>query len=245
MTDVTTTANPALTPDTNLPQRDSTGTLLNPASPSITTDSSTTTPQSDPANQSQPTTPDGTKTPDGNTLLNKTNTPTGAPDTYTDFKLPDGLTLEPTALTEATAVFKDLNLTQAQAQSLVDFHAKQLKAVSDGPLTAVTTMKADWETQVRDTYGKDIEPGGKVAVTISRAIDSLPPALAKDFRAAMDLTLAGSNPAFVAAFYEFSKRLGEGTTVKGNGPSPGGQASPDAKPKTVAQAMYPHLPSAS
>ena len=39
--------------------------------------------------------------------------------------------------------------------------------------------------------------------------------------------------------------LGEGTDVKGNGPSPLGQSrtGEDARP-SAAQAMYPHLPSA-
>lgn len=168
-----------------------------------------------------------------------------APEKYEDFKLPDGLTLEPTALAEAHAVFKGLNLDQASAQSLVDFHAKSLKAALDTPFNAVAETKKDWEATVTAEFGKDIAPGGKVNVAISRMIDSMPAKLATDFREAMDHTLAGSNPAFVRAFSWLAANFGEGTSVKGNGPSPLGQKSPDAKPLTVAQAMYPHLPSAS
>lgn len=236
--------NPVTTPSGQPPAQAPDGTLLNQATPPTPPVSSTTTlepPKTEP--KSEPTTPDPSKT-----ALNKdpkAEPPQGAPDKYADFKLPEGLKLEPKVLEEASAVFKGLNLSQDQAQSLVDFHAKQIAAATEAPFKAVTTLKTEWETALKGTYGKDIEPGGKVITSISRMIDTLPPVMASGFREAMDLTLAGSNPAFVAAFYELSQRLGEGKSVKGNGPSPAGQKAPDAAPKSVAQAMYPHLKSAS
>lgn len=241
MTDVT--VNPVTTP-TDQPARDATGTLLNQADiPSDKTDSSKTPPEPKTPEPKLATDPDPSKT-----ALNKdpkTEPAQGAPEKYADFKLPEGLKLQPEVIAEATAVFKGLNLSQEAAQSLVDFHAKQIQATVDAPFKAVTDLKTNWETSLKSTYGKDIEPGGKVITSISRMIDTLPPSMASGFREAMDLTLAGSNPAFVAAFYELSQRLGEGKSVKGNGPSPHGQAAPDAKPKSVAQALYPHLKSAS
>src|SRR6266850_2111484 len=48
----------------------------------------------------------------------------GAPEKYADFKVPDGFKFDPTALTEAQATFKELNLTKDQAQKLVDTYAK-------------------------------------------------------------------------------------------------------------------------
>lgn len=249
MTDVT--VNP-LTTTTEQPQRDATGTLLNQAAIQPTqADSSSTTPdQSKPA-EKQPLGVSETKNQNGQTnpaktaLNNDAKPAEGAPEKYADFKLPEGLKLQPEVLAEATEVFKGLNLSQEAAQSLVDFHAKQLTTAAEAPFKTVTELKTNWESSLKSTYGKDIEPGGKVITSISRMIDTLPPTIASGFREAMDLTLAGSNPAFVAAFYELSQRLSEGTTVKGNGPSPGGQKSPDAAPKSVAQAMYPHLKSAN
>lgn len=235
--------NPVTIPSGQPPAQAPDGTLLNQATPLTTTDSLSTTPATltpDPK-KTESSTPDPTKT----ALNNDTKPIEGAPEKYTDFKLPQGLTLEPKVLEEATTVFKGLNLSQDQAQSLVDFHAKQLQSATEAPFKAVTDLKQVWEGSLKSTYGKDIEPGGKVITSISRMIDSLPPVMASGFREAMDLTLAGSNPAFVAAFYELSQRLSEGKSVKGNGPSPGGQKSPDAAPKSVAQAMYPHLKSAN
>lgn len=245
MTDVT--VNPLATPQAP-PARSPDGTLLNQQAlptPSTTTDSSPT---------SQ--TPDTTKTPpstepkpeDKSTLLNQKdpeNPPTGAPEKYTDFKLPEGLTLEPKAIEDATKVFKNLNLSQDQAQSLVDFHAAQIQSAIDGPFRAVVDLKTSWESTLRETYGKDIERGGKLNTQIGRFIDSMPPKVGTEFRQAMDLTLAGSNPAFVAAMKWVSEQLSEGTTVKGGGPSPLGQTTPAAGPKSIAAAMYPHLKSSN
>jgi hypothetical protein len=233
--------NPVTTPSGQPPAQAADGTLLNQAAIAPTpADSSLTTPPTEPK-KVEPSTPDPTKT----ALNNDAKPPEGAPEKYSDFKLPEGLKLQPEALAEATTVFKGLNLSQDEAQSLIDFHAKQISAVTDAPFKAVTDLKTNWESSLKSTYGKDIEPGGKVITSISRMIDTLPPTIASGFREAMDLTLAGSNPAFVAAFYELSQRLAEGKSVKGNGPSPGGQAAPNAAPKSVAQAMYPHLKSAN
>lgn len=246
MTDVT--VNPLSTP-TDGPQRDSTGTLLNQQVPTQSTppDSSQTIAPSDGTTLDPKAPPTETKPDPTKTALNQkeAKVPEGAPEKYTDFTLPEGLKLEPKALEDAQALFKGMNLSQDAAQSLVDFHAAQLKAAIDGPFQTVVDLKKTWESDLVATYGKDIEPGGKTNVAIARMIDSLPAKIATDFREAMDLTLAGSNPAFVAAFKVLAERFSEGSTVKGNGPSPLGQTSPDAKPRSVAQAMYPHLPSAS
>lgn len=242
MTDVT--VNPLATPGAGAPPQAPDGTLLNqqtPPSGSTPPDSSLTPPVVPKTSPSEPPkTPEPPKDP---SLLNQK--PLGAPEKYEDFKLPDGMTLKPEVLTEAQGLFKGMNLSQADAQSLLDFHAKQLADASAAPFKAVTDLKSAWETEVRSAFGKDIEPGGKVAVSISRAIDLLGPELAGGFREAMDLTLAGSNPAFVKGFAKFAELLSEGTTVKGNNPSPLGQKGPDAKPVSVAQAMYPHLKSAA
>src|SRR6266852_5763511 len=43
----------------------------------------------------------------------------GAPEKYADFRVPEGFKFDPEALTEAQATFKELGLTQDQAQKLV------------------------------------------------------------------------------------------------------------------------------
>lgn len=188
--------------------------------------------------------------PDGTTLLTKKEdeapTPTeGAPEKYADFKLPEGIELKGEQLEAATKLFKDLNLSQDAAQSLVDFHSTQLKAAATAGTETMNTMRSDWQATVK----ADPEIGSRlpaVKAEVSRALDSLNnPALVTEFKAAMDLTGVGDNPAFIKTFYKMAQALNEGRPVSGKGPSPLGQTPSGTQPKpTPAQALYPNLPSA-
>jgi hypothetical protein len=164
----------------------------------------------------------------------------GAPEKYEPFKLPEGVELSEEVSAEAGALFKDLGLTQIQAQQLVDFHAKTLAAatesVSKVSMDSWMAQKTAWKTEIK----ADPEIGGKlgeVKARIGKMYDTLGDAkLVKDFKSAMDLTGAGDNPAFIKLFNKLAERLGEGTHV-GEGKPPGG-----SKP-SAAQSMYPNLPS--
>jgi hypothetical protein len=165
--------------------------------------------------------------------------PDGVPDKYSDFKLPDGVELSPEVLTEATTMFKELGLSQTNAQRLVDFHTKSIQATADAvsktSIDSWLAQKAEWKTQIKS----DPEIGGKlgeVKATIGKLYESLGDAkLVSEFRTAMDLTGAGDNPAFIRTFFKIASRLTEGSHVAGDTPKP--------KPMSAAQAMYPNLPS--
>lgn len=180
---------------------------------------------------------------DGKTtsLLNDKDGATGAPEKYETFKVPEGFTLDETVSAEASTLFKGMDLTQDEAQQLVDFYVKQTNEVADAPYKLYNDMREEWRGKVK----ADAEIGHKlptVKATVSKAIDSLgDPTLAKDFREAMDLTGAGDNPAFIKAFYKLALRLTEGAHVSGTGPSTLGQKAPGAAPKSAASAMYPNL----
>jgi hypothetical protein len=136
-----------------------------------------------------------------------------------------------------------MNLSQDQAQSLVDFYASKTKEAYEAPFNLWKQTQEDWVSQIR----QDPEIGGKldqVRTTVSRAIDSLgDPNLSQAFREAMDYTGAGNNPAFVKGFYRLAQRLTEGTSVRGGGPSPLGQTPSGRQERpSAARAMYPDLP---
>lgn len=184
---------------------------------------------------------------DGTSLLNKKDgddKPTGAPEKYEDFKVPDGLKVNPEKMTAATTLFKELGLPQDGAQKLVDLYAKELTEAAEAPLNAYLDQRKEWQKAVM----ADPEIGGKlkeVRTTISRAIDTLGGPLAKEFREAMDLTGAGDHPAFIKAFFKFGSQLTEGRHVNGGGPSIHGQARPGNASGPGAAAMYPGLPSSN
>lgn len=197
-----------------------------------------------------------TTTEDGKTLLTKDDAKptdkTPVPEKYSDFKLPDGYTLSPEVVEKVTPVLKELGLDQAGAQKLVDFHVAQMIDAAKAPAATYEQTRADWQSKVLadpeiKSYARDGKTGiDAVKIDLGRAMTVLGPELAKDFKAAMDLTGAGDNPAFVKGFWKLAQSVIEGKPVGGKNPSPLGQTDPSKPTKpTPAQSMYPGLPSAS
>ena len=86
--------------------------------------------------------------------------PTGAPETYADFKAPEGQTLDKATIEAALPIFKELGLSQDAAQKLVDFHAAQSAKTNADLTKAVDDMRAGW----RDAVMKDPEIGPKLEI---------------------------------------------------------------------------------
>lgn len=164
------------------------------------------------------------------------------PESYT-FAAVNGIEYDAETIAAATPIFKELGLTQSQADKLVAFQAARDAAVGKNSLDAANAMRESW----RDQISKDPEIGSKldqVKETVGRAYDSLgDPKLVQEFKDAMNLTGAGDHPAFVKALYKFSQAITEGQHVAGGGPSSAGQTKPGTARPSLAQAMYPHLPS--
>lgn len=168
----------------------------------------------------------------------------GAPEKYADFKLPEGQKLDATALAEALPIFKELGLSQDAAQRLVDLQAKFAGTAAEAASKSYWDMRAGWQKEAKalPEIGTELGQGKKVNVTISKAIDQIGnPALAKEFKAAMDLTGAGDHPAFIQVLYHFAKQLAEGGAVRGNGPV--AVPKPGEGRKSAAAEIYPNLPS--
>jgi hypothetical protein len=179
-------------------------------------------------------------------LLNKEvkdekKAPEGAPEKYTDFKVPEGFALDPKVAEEAGTIFKELNLSQDAGQKLVDFYAAKIKDMAEAPLKAYTDTRAKWqkETVSNSKLGNGTNLHPEVQRAVSQVIESLGHDLAGKFRSAMDLTGAGDNPAFVEAFHVLSQRLSEGRPVRASGPTE--VRAPNAGPIDAAHALYPNL----
>lgn len=221
--------------------RDSTGTIAESLEPT-----------SDSASQEQPGTPSllnrkaEDKPADTKTDSPKPAAEQKAPDTYADYKVPEGFTLDAEVKTQADKLFKGMGLTQDQAQSLVDFYTSKTLEAHNAPFEAYKTMTDDWAEQSEnhpDLRGK-LAPGGEVNVRVAKLIDGLgDEALSRDFRNIMDITGAGNHPAFIRALDKIAQRMTEGTHVSGNSPHPkAGQFSEGtARQPSAAEAMYPHL----
>ena len=163
----------------------------------------------------------------------------GAPEKYGDFKLPDGYKFDEKQLTDATALFKEMNLSQDQAQKLVDHYAANSLQAAEAPYKAWADLQKQWMTDIGDRFGSKTE---SVKTDIGKAIGTLPPSLARSFRAALDLTGAGSNPDIVEGLHIMLKGLVEGGSVRQGNQSPEANKQPGAPARpSAAEAMYPHL----
>lgn len=221
------------------PIQDATGTLVDQSpKPEVKPETTTqpeTKPEAKPEAKPESLLNDGAKKPEDE----KKPEAKGAPDKY-EFKLPEGYELDPKVSEEASTIFKELGLPQEAAQKLVDFYTAKASEAAQAPYDLWQKTQEDWVTSIK----ADPEIGGKldqVKQVTSKAIDSLGPKLAGEFREAMNFTGAGNNPAFVRAFYEFAKQLTEGTSVTGGKPSAAGQSS-GAPAQMGAHALYPKLP---
>jgi antitoxin component of RelBE/YafQ-DinJ toxin-antitoxin module len=170
------------------------------------------------------------------------------PETYADFKLPEGAVIDPELLAEATPIFKELGLTQDAAQKLVDFYAKTNSAGIEKLFNDQRAVRQEWATEAK-TY-LDALPGGikQAKADLGAAKNALfanpdgTPNTDKigKFNQFMDMTGAGDNPLFIEAFTKMAKLYTEGKPVTGGGPSKFGQTGPGSRP-TAAGALYPNL----
>lgn len=164
----------------------------------------------------------------------------GAPEKYEDFTLPEGVKLEGDQLIAATDLFKGLNLNQAGAQSLIDFHTAQMAAAVAAPEAAYKEMTEGWRTAAQ--ADPEIGPHtAKIKADLGKALDTLGDAkLVTDFKEAMNLTGVGDHPAFIKVMAKWASRVIEPSHITGAGPVV--PKAPDAKPASIASAMYPNLP---
>lgn len=90
----------------------------------------------------------------------------GAPDEYAEFTLPDGVEMDTAALEAFSPQMKELNLTQEQAQSLVDKFAEMRQAEAEGWVKQIQDRNDQWHKDLKaDTeFGGDKLRGNSVKV---------------------------------------------------------------------------------
>lgn len=163
---------------------------------------------------------------------------TGAPEKYEAFKLPDGVKLEDAQIADLQATAKDLNLTQDQAQKLVD---RELKLRSDVGAAAQTEFRATiakWADDAR--ADKDIG-GDKLAPTLASAKRGLEAvatnAKLPELKAMLDATGFGNHPAVIKMFQYVDSLTGQDSKHLAGTVRPAGGNDEAA----VAARMYPTM----
>ena len=113
--------------------------------------------------------PDGDGQPDGGKPDDKAK-PTGAPDSYADFTLPDGFKWDDARKNEATTLFKEIGLPQESAQKLVTAYCKAVKDQADADAAELMSIRKQWResVQARPDYREQMalmKKGARLLIT--------------------------------------------------------------------------------
>ena len=156
------------------------------------------------------------------------------PETYAEFKMPEGVKLDEAQLKEATPLFKELGLTQDRAQKAVDFYAKQRAQDVANQQKAWGDFQAGWvkEAKADPEFGKDKFDASMGTVRKAITTFAKTPAEVKAVDEALNLTGAGNNPAILRLLYRAGLAIGEDKI------SAGGQPAFDKK--DAASVMFPN-----
>lgn len=156
--------------------------------------------------------------------------PQGAPEKY-EFKYPDGYQVDETALGEYSTAFKELGLTNEQAQRLVDMDAKRSASSSEAALAAQKQQVDTWVGELKS----DPEFGGaKFEANVGIANKALAAFGSPELTQFFKDTGLGNHPLLVKAFHKIGSQLGEGSIHKTTSDQPA--------ERSIAERMYPNYP---
>lgn len=185
------------------------------------------TPEGTPPVEGTP--PEGTP-PDDGTVLTDSDGPQGAPESYADFTVPDGMDINTGLLEKAQPIFKELGLSQIQSQQLVNMYATQIQAESQANSDSYNQTVKDWVDEAKG----DSEIGGAAfdenVGLAKRGIDSFgTPKLVE----VLNQTGLGNHPEFIRLFTRIGK------TIKEDDPGATGGAT--GEELSGAEILYPDL----
>lgn len=136
------------------------------------------------------------------------------PETYADFTMPEGVEVDAAMLGEFNAVAKELGLTQAQAQKLVDLQTKAAAAGETGRGEQLQKMIEAQQNAWANEVKNDPELGGaKFDQTISTAVKAVSTFFGDDFRTLLNESGIGNHPALVRGMHKIGLALSEDKLV--------------------------------
>ena len=140
------------------------------------------------------------------TDLSEDGTKDGAPETYEDFTLPNGVEVDTKALEGFIPVAKQLNLTQTEAQALIDYESKRVEEFTSAQTASWNEMQTEWRTATQS----DKEIGGPAFdQSLANAKKFLGAYGTNELIEALDATGMGNHPELIRAFSRAGKAMGE------------------------------------
>jgi hypothetical protein len=147
---------------------------------------------------------------------------------YTDFKWPQGASVDEAGLKAATDLFKEARLPQEQAQKFIDLAVSREQAAAQKGVQAFVDLQNRWVSEIKadpDIGGDKLDAS---LASAARAIDRL---AVPGLREALNLTGAGNHPTIVKAFVRLGQMVSEDRF------RPGRDAAPEPR-RTPAETIY-------
>lgn len=172
----------------------------------------------------------GTEAKTGEGQTEKTDAkPVGVPEEY-EFKMPEGLALDSAAVEKFEPIFKEMKLSQDQAQVLAERYAEHVQGIQKAQADAHRQQVEGWVSNVK----ADPEIGGKaMEENVIFAKKALGKYGTPELTAILDQTGFGNHPELVRAFCRIGKAMSEPTTIY-----TGGTANEQTP---VEKIMYPTM----
>lgn len=138
--------------------------------------------------------------------------PAAVPEAYAFANLPEGYEINEQQLSELTPLFKDLGLTQEQADKLIAYDAQRALAARDGSEQAAIDQRnaqvGEWEQSLRS----DKEFGGtNFDANVAIAQKALAEFGSPELSTMLKESGLGSHPEVVRFFHRVGKELAEGS----------------------------------
>lgn len=154
----------------------------------------------------------------------------GAPDTYEDFTVPEGMELDAEMVEKFTPIAKELGLTQEGAQKLVDLFNEKVADFGSSQAQNWERVQTEWQTAAK----ADKEYGGQAfKENVGYAHKALEQFGTPELREALDLTGVGNHPEFIRAFVKIGKAISEDKIRTGSNPA--------GAPRDQSKVMFPDM----
>lgn len=143
----------------------------------------------------------------------------GAPEAYTEFAMPEGVNMDPMAISSFSEVAKELNLSQGAAQKMID---KMAPAMASRQAELLTQARTEWASAA----SADKEYGGdKLSANLAVAKKAMDQFGTPELRELLNQSGLGNHPEVIRVFYRAGKAISEDHFVMGQG-APGASNDP-------------------
>lgn len=152
-----------------------------------------------------------------------------APESYSDFDLPEGIEMNASYMDKMGPVFKELGLSQANAQKLINAHVGHVQESEVGKADQLTELHKGWLNEAKTDKaigGDNFDANLKAANAAVNQFGS------QDFKQLLRATGLGNHPEIIRVFSKIGGLLGE--DIPGNTNVPASSQKVD-----TLSVMYP------